>query len=106
SKATYLASLIKNEQSVAVLEAATARDEPVLKVAAASGIRNLSVAHANRILDRLKDDPHIGIRKVALQSAATFKSPTIVAEVRRIEESDQEADHRDSAANEVKKAGK
>jgi hypothetical protein len=30
--------------------------------------------------------PDIGIRKVALQSAATFKSPTIVAKLRQIAE--------------------
>jgi len=106
SKATYLASLIKNEQSVAVLEAAMAREEPVLKAAAASGIRNLSVAHADRILDRLKDDPDIGIRKVALQSAATFKSPTIVAKLRQIAKTEQEPILRDFAANAVKKTKK
>ena len=44
SKATYLASLIKTEQSAAVLEVAAARNEPVLRVAAASGIRNPFIA--------------------------------------------------------------
>ena len=103
SKATYLASLIEDEQSVVVLEAAAARNEPVLKVAAASGIRNLSVAHADRMLGLLKDDPDIGVRKVALQSAAKFKSPTIVAKLRQIAETDPEPILRDLAANTVKK---
>lgn len=103
SKATYLASLIKSEQTVAVLEAAAARNEPVLKAAAASGIRNLSVAHADRMLGLLKDDPDVGIRKVALQSAAKFKSPTIVAKIRQIAKSDPEPLLRDLAANTVKR---
>ncbi len=105
SKATYLASLIEDEQSVAVLEAAAARNEPVLKVAAASGIRNLSVAHADRMLGLLKDDPDIGVRKVALQSAARFDSPPIVAKLRQIAESDPEPILRNLAANTVKKTG-
>jgi HEAT repeat protein len=103
SKATYLASLIEDEQSVAVLEAAAARNEPVLKVAAASGIRNLSVDHAERMLGLLKDDPDIGVRKVALQSTAKFESPTIVAKLRQIAETDPEPVLRDLAANTVKK---
>ena len=103
SKATYLASLIKSDQSVAVLEAAAARDEPVLKVAAASGIRNLSITHANRVLDLLKSEPDVGVRKVAVQSAATFKSPTIVAKLRQIAQTDPEPFLRDLAASNVKK---
>jgi hypothetical protein len=103
SKATYLASLIGDEQSVGVVEAAAARNEPVLKIAAASGIRNLSVAHADRMLGLLKDDPDIGVRKVALQSAAKFESPTIVAKLRQIAETDPEPVLRDLAANSVNK---
>jgi HEAT repeat protein len=106
SKATYLASLIEDKQSLAVLEAAAARNEPVLKVAAASGINNLSVANADRMLGLLKDDPDIGVRKVALRSAARFNSPQIVAKLRQMAEMDPEPILRDLAANAVKKTEK
>jgi hypothetical protein len=48
----------------------------------------------------------IGVRKVVLQSAATFKSPTIVAKLRQIAETEQEPILREFAANAVKKAEK
>jgi hypothetical protein len=57
-------------------------------------------------MGRQRYDPDIGIRKVALQSAATFKSPTIVAKLRQIAETEQEPVLRDFAANAVKKRNK
>lgn len=103
SKATYLASLIKSKKSAAVLEAAAARDEPVLRVAAASGIRNLSQTQAERMLDRLKDDPDAGIRKVALTSAVGLKSPRVATKLQQMAETDPEPFVRELAASTVKK---
>ena len=56
SKATYLASLIGGEQSVRILEAAVQRPEPEVRIAAASGVRNLHVADAEPFVDRLLED--------------------------------------------------
>ncbi len=103
SKATYLASLIKSKQSVAVLEAAAARNEPVLRVAAASGIRNLTEGQAERVLDLLGNDPDVGIRKVVLKSAVGFKSPRLAAKLKEIAETDPEPFLRELAASTVKK---
>jgi HEAT repeat protein len=103
SKATYLASLIKGKKSVAVLEAAAARNEPALRVAAASGIRNLPEAQAEKVLDQLKDDPDAGIRKVVLKSAVRLKSPRVAAKLQQMAKSDPEPFIRELAASTAKK---
>lgn len=90
SKATYLASLINAEQSVAVLEKALARNEEILRVAAASGIRNLPEIQAEKLLDLLKNDPDAGIRKVVLKSAEKFRSLEVEAKLQQIAETDRE----------------
>lgn len=91
SKATYLASLIKSEKSAAVLAKAAARNEPVVRVAAASAIRNLSEVQAGKMMDLLKDDPDAGIRKVMLKSAERLRSPKIAAKLQKIAQKDPEA---------------
>ncbi|OMH24942.1 hypothetical protein [Bacillus thuringiensis] len=83
SKATYLASLINTEQSVKVL-AAMARNEPVLRVAVASGIRNLPEIQVEKVLDLLKDDLDAGIRKVM------FKSPEVEGKLQQMANRDPE----------------
>jgi len=102
SKATYLASLIKTEQSAAVLEAAAARNEPVLRVAAASGIRNLPEIQAERVVDILRNDPDAGIRKVVLKSAERFRSLEVEAKIQQMAATDPEPFVRELAASTVK----
>jgi HEAT repeat protein len=108
SKATYLASLIKSEQSAAVLEAAAKSKEALLRVAAASGLRNLSKVKAEKILDLLINDPDAGIRKVVLKSVDRFKSPQLAAKLQQMAEKDLEPFVRDLAARAVRtmKGGK
>lgn len=103
SKAAYLASLISSERSMEVLEAAAASQEPVVRVAAASGIRNLSETHAERVVEQLRDDADAGVRKVTLKSVSTFRSPRLAAHVQKIAEEDPESFVRDLAANTVAK---
>ena len=102
SKAAYLASLISSDQSTAVLETAAASKEAVVRVAAASGIRNLPDAAAERVLELVRNDPDVGVRKVALQSVARFKSPQLAAKVQKIAEEDSEPFVRELAASTVK----
>jgi HEAT repeat protein len=102
SKATYLAGLIKSKRSAAVLEAAATRNEPVLRVAAAAGIRNLAEVQAERVLDLLKSDPDAGIRKVVLKSAVRFRSPRIVAKLQHMAKTDPEPFVRELAASSVR----
>jgi HEAT repeat protein len=103
SKATYLASMIKSEQSAAVLKTAAARNEPVLRVAAASGIRNLPEVQAESVLDLLISDPDAGVRKVTLKSAERFRSPQVAEKLQQMAETDPEPFVRELAAITVKK---
>ncbi len=103
SKATYLASLIKSEESAAVLEAALARNEPALKVAAASAVRNLPEVQAEKILELLKDDPDPGIRKVLVKSVDGFGSQRFVERVQHMADSDPDPFVRDLASGALAK---
>lgn len=68
SKATYLASLIRGEQSVRILQEAARSESLVVRVAAAGAVRNLDESVASDILFSLVDDQNVGVRKVALES--------------------------------------
>ena len=81
SKATHLASLIESPAANGVVEAAAGHPDPVVRVAAAAAVRNLTrqaggleaarVADApGGALDRLLQDTDPGVRKFALKSAA------------------------------------
>src|SRR4030095_13167114 len=63
SKAGYLARLIESDRSTEVLAAAAARPEPVVRVAAASGVRNLKEAQAERLIERLPGHARPGRRE-------------------------------------------
>jgi HEAT repeat protein len=98
SKATYLASLIPSDTSVRVIEAAAATNEPILRVAAASGLQNLKPTHAERVLKTLRHDADPGVRKVMVKSAAKVRSPRIAAALKQIAKSDPEPFVRDTTA--------
>lgn len=106
SKATYLASLIGTDHAMGVLEAAAASHEPVLRVAAASGIRNLPEVQAEKVLDLLRKDPDVGVRKVLLKSAGRLRSAEVEVKLQQMAETDPEPLLREMAAgavNEMKK---
>lgn len=67
SKATYAASLMDGGAG-AVATAAASKD-PILRVAAAAGAKNLPVEQIQQMLRRLSDDDDDGVRKVARTSA-------------------------------------
>ena len=98
SKATYLASMIKSEQTPQVIQIAAESNEPLLRVAAASGMRNLPSRQAAKVLESLKDDQDVGVRKVMLKSAGHFRSREIAAKLKLMSKSDPEESIRDLAA--------
>jgi len=106
SKAAYLASLIKSKKAAVVVEVAAASQEPILRVAAASGIKNLPVNQAEKILDLLSQDPDAGIRKVVIKSAVHLKSPVALAKIKKMAKSDPEVFIRDLAASTAKRMKK
>lgn len=102
AKATYLASLIRTEGAVAILQTAAASPEAVVRVAAASSLRNLPEVQAEQVLDQLVDDPDAGIRKVTLNSARQFRSLEIEAKLQQVAETDSEDFVRNAAASTVR----
>ena len=99
SKAAYLASMILSPRSAAVLEKAAASQEAVVRVAAASAIRNLSEADAEKVMDLMKNDPDAGVRKVVLKSVSQLKSRRLAAKAKKMAENDPEPFIRDLAVS-------
>lgn len=90
SKATYLASLTGGGEALPLLQAAHARGEPVLSVAAAAGIRNLSQQDGAQLFEQLHADPDPGVRKVALKSGMGLRSPQVAARYQALASGDPE----------------
>ena len=65
SKATYLASLIKDAKSADIVKTAAESDDPAVRVAAAAAASNLAASGASPILETLVGDSDPGVRKVA-----------------------------------------
>ena len=105
SKATYLVSLIKSDQSVSILEYAAQKKDTIIRIAVASGIRNLSEKYAGILLDKFIHDEDKGVRKVSLKSVAKFKSDQIKSKVQKFIENDPELSIRELASS-VKEAMK
>jgi len=99
SKATYLASMLPDKgAALQALKAAYASKEPLLKVAAASGLRNLQADGAAEMFELLHDDVDPGVRKVALRSSVGLTAPKVLDRYRKLATSDPEPFVRDLAA--------
>jgi HEAT repeat protein len=87
SKATYLAGFINVDQSAEVVAQAARSADPVLRVAAAASLSNLSeipVSPANSLLD--DQDP--GVRRLTLESLQIRRPAGFKAKVRGLAKSD------------------
>jgi HEAT repeat protein len=69
SKATYLAGLIADPKSIAVLQTAAVSSNVQVRLAAAAGARHLDADNASALLITLLNDADFGVRKVSLGSA-------------------------------------
>lgn len=97
SKAAYLASLLDDPRSANVLLAAAESPHPVVRVAAASGVRNLRAGAddsadgadpADAVVERLLEDDDFGVRKVAMQSLSASRNPKARERLSRIADDD------------------
>jgi hypothetical protein len=96
AKATYLASLIDGAQAERIVEEAAGHPEPAVRVAAATGLKNLkSEDAAGRIADRLIADHDLGVRKLTVQSVAALPMPQLRQRVRAAAERDPDQMIRD-----------
>lgn len=102
SKAAYLASLIQSEDSAEVLAVAAGSSHEVVRVAAASGLRNLSADQALPLAGRLLDDADAGVRKQALRAAGRLGLGTLEAKVKAVASADTDTALRQVAAQELK----
>lgn len=103
SKAAYLASVIGGNESAAVLEAAAKNLDPVVRVAAASGLKNLPVELAGKVLDSLLDDRDLGVRRITLNAISAIGSSELASKVERIAKSDPEDLIREAASVALKR---
>lgn len=91
TKAIYLASLIPGPQADQIVEEAATRPEPVIRVAAASGLKNLKTEDvAGRIAERLVTDQDLGVRKVTVKSVAALPMPRVRQRIRIEAEKDSD----------------
>lgn len=98
SKAAYLASMLDDPRSADVLLAAAESPHPVVRVAAASGVRNLRAGGGGEsadgtdpldaVVERLLRDDDFGVRKVAVQSLNASGSPKARERLSRIADDD------------------
>jgi len=97
AKAAYLASLIESDESMEVIEAATASPHETVRVAAAAGLRNLTAAQAGPAVERLLDDQDAGVRKQAIRAVADLGMSGLEPKVKRIAAEDAESGLRQMA---------
>lgn len=98
SKAAYLASLIPAEERLGVLGAAATSPHAAVRVAVASGLRNLDEPDVDALADALQADVDLGVRKQTLRAIAGFDSGRMVERLSRAAEEDPEPVLRDLAA--------
>ena len=81
SKATYLASLVEDERAVEILRDAARNPSPLVRVAAAGGLRNVRRPAAAGVLMGLLDDLDNGVRKMAIKSSAGRPDAALLAKI-------------------------
>lgn len=98
SKATYLASLLNDDAATDVLRLAAESAHPVVRVAAASGVRNLRPDDADEVVDRLLDDADLGVRKVTAKSLRSVGGDRATERLNKIASDDPDETLRGIAA--------
>lgn len=90
SKAVSLASVIRDDRSIAILQRAAQSPYPEVRIAAAAGAGNLDSPVASEILSPLLSDPDSGVRKIALHSTPQAAPPALRTKIEMIAISDPE----------------
>lgn len=90
AKAAWLASKMGYPEAGRVIETASRHDDPIVRVAAAGALRNMSHDQTDPLVEKLLDDPDRGVRKAALQSAERAHSPRFAEFADRVMNNDPE----------------
>lgn len=104
SKATYAISLIHDPAAVKALEEAAQSPHEVVRVASASGLRNLGGLKVEQVAGRLLADQDPGVRKLAIKTAGLLKLKPLTPKLQEISKNDREPGLR-ALAQEVLEAG-
>ena len=97
SKATYALSLIHDPAAVKALEVAAASPHEIVRVASASGLRNLGGLEVTPVAEQLLADADPGVRKYAIQSAGALHLQQLMPRLRDIARNDREPGLRELA---------
>lgn len=87
SKATALASIINTEQSIEIVDLAARSPDPVMRVAAAISLSNLSGVPAPLAESLLKDED-VGVRKLTLEALENQKPFGFKSKVQEVARND------------------
>jgi HEAT repeat protein len=98
TKAVYLASLIPHPQALEILEGAVRHEEPLLRVAAATGISHRTLEEQAVLLPRLLRDVDLGVRKTALQKTQTLQTAPVREAVKAMSRIESNASLRERAS--------
>jgi HEAT repeat protein len=90
SKAVYLAGLIGGDEAQQILKDAVEHSDPTVRVSAAASVQNVGDEQALELGRRLLDDDDLGVRKVAVNSAAQIESADVRGELQKQVESDKD----------------
>jgi HEAT repeat protein len=91
SKAAYLAGQLGTAQSSAVVALAAESPYPEVRVAAAAAARHLPAPQADTVLSTVLADSDVGVRKVALRSAAAVQTPGLKHQIQEMSRNDSNA---------------
>jgi len=90
SKAAYAMTLIPDAAVIETVKAAASNPNAAVRVAFASGLRNLGGYDVDGVVLQLLDDQDAGVRKTATNTAGLLESPGLKAKLRSVAEADPE----------------
>jgi len=87
-KAAYVATMINDDRAVELLKEAARHPSPLVRVAVANGLRNMTRPGAAGVILALLDDRDIGVRKFAIKASAASNNSTLLAKLDNLSRSD------------------
>jgi HEAT repeat protein len=90
SKAAYCISLVHDEAALGALETASASPIEAVRVASAAGLKNLRGFDVKNVAERLLADADVGVRKLAIKSAASLGASDFEPTLRELAAKDSE----------------
>ena len=105
SKAAYLAGLVPGPGATQVLEKAASHSEPRVRVAAAASLSRSAIPAAESLVLKLLADKDVGVRKLAVATAAARPSAGLRSRLEAMRTGDPEHHLRRAAGEALLKFG-